>query len=228
VSLPAPRAILFDLDGTLVDTVGVRIASWERAFAEAGIPTDRSRLAGLMGIDGRLVARETASAAGRVLTADEEEDLDRRSGEVFSEYNIDPQALPGAESLLTELDVRRIPWAIATSSRPDQVAASVRALGLKHPPRIVDASHVQHAKPAPDLLLAGAEQLGIDPTHCWYVGDSTWDMQAARASRMAAVGVTSGVVDAEALRAAGADVVHPHLDDIRADLAGPLEVMPAR
>jgi HAD superfamily hydrolase (TIGR01509 family) len=211
-----------------VDTVGVRIAAWERAFAEAGIPTDRSRLAGLMGIDGRLVARETASDAGRELTPDDEEDLDRRSGEVFSELNVGPRALPGVAELLTQLDAQQIPWAIATSSRPDQVAASVAALGLHRSPRIVDASHVQHAKPAPDLLLAGAEQLGIDPTRCWYVGDSTWDMQAARAARMAAVGVTSGATNANTLRAAGADVVHPHLDDLRADLVGQLQVTPAR
>ena len=87
------------------------------------------------------------------------------------------------------------------------------ALGLDHEPRIVDGSAVEHAKPAPDLLLLAARRLGVDPALCWYVGDSTWDVRAAVAAGMTAVSVLAGAaVDAAALREAGADVVLGTLD----------------
>ena len=127
----------------------------------------------------------------------------------------DPKPLPGARELLGALDERRLTWAIATSSRREQVAASIAALGLDHQPRIVDGSHVERAKPAPDLLLLGARELGVAPTECWYVGDSTWDMRAASAAGMVAIGVLAGAaVDEMALRDAGATLVVPTLGDL--------------
>lgn len=115
--------------------------------------------------------------------------------------------MPGARGLLTALAESSLPWAIATSSRREQVGASVKALRLASEPRVVDGSHVEHAKPAPDLLLLAAEQLDVPASSCWYVGDSTWDMRAARAARMAAVGVPYGAASDKTLRTAGADTV---------------------
>ena len=113
------------------------------------------------------------------------------------------------------LDAAGVPWAIATSSRAAQVAASVAALGLAAPPRIIDGSTVARAKPAPDLLLLAARQLGADPERSWYVGDSTWDMRAAVAAGMRAIGVTAGAaVGADELRAAGAAIVLETLDEL--------------
>jgi len=215
----APNAILFDLDGTLVDTVPARIDAWAAVFEELGIPATRSQLEPMIGIDGRQLAREVASAAGRRLADEETEAIDRRSGELFDERNRDPRPLPGARELLRTLDERRLTWAIATSSRREQVTASIAALGLDHQPRIVDGSHVERAKPAPDLLLLGARELGVAPTECWYVGDSTWDMRAAGAAGMVAIGVLAGAaVDEVALRDAGATRVVPTLGDL--DLSG--------
>ena len=94
------------------------------------------------------------------------------------------------------------------------------ALGLAAEPTIVDASNVEHAKPEPDLLLLAARQLGVDPGRCWYVGDSTWDMVAAVAAGMIAIGVTAGAaVDDAALRGAGAAVVIGRLDELAEVLA---------
>jgi HAD superfamily hydrolase (TIGR01509 family) len=222
--LPVPSALLFDLDGTLVDTVHRRIEAWTRAFGEAGIPSDERLLAPLMGSDGKWLARQVAARAGQTISEDDAEALDRQSGEAFSELNVDPRPLPGVTDLLRALDRAGLRWAIATSSRPEQVEASVRALGLPRPPRIIDASHVAHAKPAPDLLLAGATQLDVPPSRTWYVGDSTWDMEAACAARMTAVAVTSGVVGAGALWRAGADLVVPGADAVTAEL-GRLDVL---
>jgi HAD superfamily hydrolase (TIGR01509 family) len=214
-ALPAPLAVLFDLDGTLVDTVGTRIDAWSRTLAEAGIATPRDEIAELIGIDGRRLAREAAAAAGRQLDDAEAEAIDRRCGERFEELNANPWPLPGVGELVAALEARGIDWAIATSSRRAQVATSVAALGLPSEPRIVDASHVEHAKPAPDLLLEAASQLGVEPARCWYVGDSTWDMIAAAAAGMTAIAVTAGAaVGPEALDRAGADAVVATLLDL--------------
>jgi HAD superfamily hydrolase (TIGR01509 family) len=215
MSAARPDAVVFDLDGTLVDTVPARIVSWEAVFAEAGIPATREQLAPLIGIDGRRLARDVAAAAGAALDDGRAERIDRRAGQLFDEANRDPRVLPGATGALARLDRAGVTWAIATSSRAEQVAASVAALALRIAPRIVDGSRVAHAKPAPDLLLLAARELGVDPARTWYVGDSTWDMEAAVAAGMVPVAVLAGAaVDGEALRAAGASVLLDTLDDL--------------
>lgn len=212
--LPQPRAVIFDLDGTLVDTVETRIRAWLDVFAEEGIPAEREQVAELIGSDGRRLAREVAAAVGIVLAEGRDEAIDTRCGAIFTDLNRDPQPLPGAVFVLARLDAAGIPWAIATSSRREQVAASVAALHLSRAPLIVDGMHVAHAKPAPDLLLLAAQQLDVDPWCCWYVGDATPDMRAAVAARMIPIGVTSGAVDATALHAAGAQRVVASLADL--------------
>jgi phosphoglycolate phosphatase len=210
-----PDAVLFDLDGTLVDTVPARIAAWQAVFDEEHIPAGREALAPLIGIDGRRLAREVAAASGRTLDDAAAERIDHRAGQLFDRHNRHPRPLPGAHDIVGRLDELGVTWAIATSSRAEQVAASIDALGLRDQPRIVDGSRVEHAKPAPDLLLLAAEELGVDPAGTWYVGDSTWDMRAAMAARMRPIAVLAGAaVDADALRAAGASVVLGRLDEL--------------
>jgi len=210
-----PAAIVFDLDGTLVDTVATRIDAWEGVFAEFGIPVGRADLEPMIGMDGRRLAIEVASRAGANLDGAASEEIDRRAGELFDQRNRDPRPLPGARELLQRLDDAGVTWAIATSSRAAQVAASVAALRLDAPPRIVDGSSVERAKPAPDLLLLAAQRLDVDAGACWYVGDSTWDMRAAVAAGMLAIGVVAGAaVDDQALRDAGAIVVLDTLDQL--------------
>jgi HAD superfamily hydrolase (TIGR01509 family) len=212
--LPQPAAVIFDLDGTLVDTVETRIRAWLAVFAEEGIPAQRRQVAELIGSDGRRLAREVAAAAVMTLAPGRDEAIDARCGAIFATLNREPQPLPGVAPLLERLAAAGIPWAIATSSRRDQVAASVGALRLPRPPLIMDGTHVSHAKPAPDLLLLAARELHADPARCWYVGDATWDMLAAVAAGMPAIGVTTGAVDAATLFAAGAARVVASLADL--------------
>jgi len=209
-----PDGVIFDLDGTLVDTVERRIVAWRQAFEEAGIPASRGAVSPLIGADGKAVARRIAEQAGRALDEDTVEAIDRRSGEIYQALNVDPRPLPGARELAVALERAGIPWAIGTSSRREQVRASVDALRLPHEPTVVDGSHVEHAKPEPDLLLMAADQLGVEPARTWYVGDSTFDMQAAVRAGMHPIGVTSGSADADALRDAGAAEVVPSLLDL--------------
>jgi N-acetyl-D-muramate 6-phosphate phosphatase len=212
---PLPAAVLFDLDGTLVDTVDTRIAAWLRSLEDAGLPTSREQLAPLIGLDGKRLAKEVAAVAGAPIDEARAEEIDDLSGETYEQLNRSPRPLPGVRRLVEAIEARHISWAIATSSRKAQVATSVGALGLAAEPTIVDASHVEHAKPEPDLLLLAARELGVDPGRCWYVGDSTWDMVSAVAAGMVAIGVTAGsAVDSLALTGAGAAAVVETLDEL--------------
>jgi HAD superfamily hydrolase (TIGR01509 family) len=213
--LPSPDAVIFDLDGTLVDTVETRIDAWLETFEEVGLPATRDILVPLIGLDGRRLAREIAALAGRPIDFDRSESIDKLSGEIYERRNADPKPLPGVRELVDAIEARGLKWSIATSSRKDQVQTSVKALGLDREPSIVDASHVEHAKPEPDLLLRAAEELSVDPGRCWYIGDSTWDMVAAVAAGMIPIGVTAGsAVDRAALTSAGAAAVVTTLTDI--------------
>jgi len=210
-----PAAVLFDLDGTLVDTVETRIAAWLRALEEASLPTNREQLAPLIGLDGKRLAKEVAAVAGSPVDEARAEEIDHLSGEIYEKLNRSPRPLSGVRRLVEAIEARHIKWAIATSSRKAQVATSVAALGLAAEPTIVDASHVEHAKPEPDLLLLAARQLGVAPGRCWYVGDSTGDMVSDVAAGMVAIGVTAGsAVDSVALLGAGAAAVVETLDEL--------------
>jgi HAD superfamily hydrolase (TIGR01509 family) len=219
--LPVPLAVLFDLDGTLVDTVETRISAWEQALAAAGLPTTREELAPLIGLDGKRLAREIGALAGQPIDETRAETIDRECGEIYERLNRSPRALPGVGSLIEVIEKRDIAWAIATSSRKAQVGTSIEALGLRGKPTIVDASHVKHAKPEPDLLLLAANELGVEPAACWYIGDSTWDMVSAVAAGMIAIGVTAGsAVDGPTLEGAGAAAVVATLDELALVIEG--------
>ncbi len=205
-SLPKPRALFFDLDGTLVDTVHLRIEGWHRALRQSGIDVEPELIARYIGSDGRWLASEMAKAVGREIDWAESDRIDRLSGSIFDNLNKDPQPLPWARELLSGLEASGATFAVVTASQPGQVSVSVAALRLPSSPPIVDASHVEHAKPAPDLLLEAASQLGVPRGSCWYVGDSTWDMLAAVRAEMPGIGVATGTVDAAGLTAAGATV----------------------
>jgi HAD superfamily hydrolase (TIGR01509 family) len=210
--------VVLDLDGTLVDTVETRIRAWLAVFAEFDIPASHGQVAPLIGSDGKFLARRVADEAGVALPAGRDEEIDRRSGEIYGRLNRDPRPLPGVHDFLDRLDEAGVRWAIGTSSRREQVGASVAALRLEREPTVVDGSHVEHAKPAPDLLLLAARELGVAPDRCWYVGDSTWDMEAAGNAGMVAVAVTAGAaVPADVLRRAGARLVVPDLARLRLD-----------
>ncbi|MFV2062243.1 MAG: HAD family hydrolase [Chloroflexota bacterium] len=203
-TLRAPCAYLFDLDGTLVDTVGTRVDAWMDVFPSFGIEPEREVVAPLMGSDGKLVARNAALSVGIVLPPGVDAEIDRVAGERFGELNQHPIALPGGLELLDFLDEADMPWAIATSSRPEEAAASVASLGRRLQPMVVDGSDVEHAKPAPDLLLKAADRRGIDPEDAWYIGDARWDMLAAVAAGMVPLGVATGATSEAELREAGA------------------------
>jgi HAD superfamily hydrolase (TIGR01509 family) len=210
--LPPPKAVVCDLDGTLVDTVPTRIAAWLATFAEVDLPADHAHVASLIGSDGKWLAERVAERAGRRLDPAEAERIDRLAGVRYDALNRDPRPLPGARDFLAGLDAADIPWAIATSSRPAQVAVSLAALALEGDPIVIDGLAVDRAKPEPDLLEAAAARLGLPAADCWCVGDARWDILAAVAAGMHPIGVTTGAATPEDLRAAGAIAVVERLD----------------
>ena len=214
----APRAIIFDLDGTLVDTVGTRVHSWMAVFPRFGIDPDPEYLAPLMGSDGKYLARMVAEHYGVELKPGDDAEIDILAGAEFRVLNANPRALPAARDLLESLSDAGLPWAVATSSLPDDARESVASLRLREMPIICDGADVEHAKPAPDLLYKAAGLLGVEPEVAWYVGDSRWDMLAAKAAGMRAIAVLTGATDETELRDSGADIVYATLAEFHAEL----------
>jgi HAD superfamily hydrolase (TIGR01549 family) len=197
-------ALIFDLDGTLVDTVYAHVFAWQRALAEAGLPIDGWRIHRRVGMSGGLFTRAVAREIGRPLSDDETAELQRRHGELFRELLPERRPLPGAVDLLRELREKSVPHGIATSGRRPEIDASLEALGVPPETVVVERGDVLRAKPEPDLFLACQERIGVAPEDCYVVGDATWDLLAARRARMLSIGVLSGGYGADELTQAGA------------------------
>jgi HAD superfamily hydrolase (TIGR01509 family) len=197
-------ALIFDLDGTLVDTVYAHVFAWQRALAEVGMPIDGWRIHRRIGMSGGLFTRAVAREAGRPLADAEIEAVQRRHGELFRELLPDRRPLPGAVALLAELRERGIVHGIATSGRRPEIDGSLAALGVGDETVIVQRGDVARAKPEPDLFIECARRLGVQPDECYVVGDAVWDLLAARRARMLSVGVLSGGYGEDELDRAGA------------------------
>jgi HAD superfamily hydrolase (TIGR01509 family) len=211
-------ALIFDLDGTLVDTVYAHVFAWQRALAEEGIPIDGWRIHRRIGMSGGLFTRAVAREVGRQLSAEETEALQRRHGRIFAELLPDRRPLPGAVALLADLRVRGIVHGIATSGRRPEIDASLEALEVPPETVVIDRGVVARAKPAPDLFLACAEALGLEPADCWVVGDAVWDVLAARRAAMLGIGLLSGGYGTDELLQAGAFRVYADAADLHASL----------
>jgi len=211
-------ALVFDLDGTLVDTVYAHVFAWQRAFAEIRLPIDGWRIHRRIGMSGGLFARAAAREAGRPLSDDEVETLQRRHGELFRELLPERRPLPGAAELLADLRTNEVVHGIATSGRRPEIDASLEVLGVGADTVVVERGDVQRAKPEPDLFLACAERLGVAPAECFVVGDATWDLLAARRAGMLSVGLLSGGYGEDELTRAGAFRVYRDAGELRESL----------
>ncbi len=198
------RALIFDLDGTLVDTVYAHVFAWQRALAEAGHPVDGWRIHRRIGMSGGLFARAVAREIGRSLTDAEAEALQRRHGEIFRELLPERRPLPGAIKLLESLRANGVVHGIATSGRRPEIDRSLDALGVPAGIVVVERGDVLRAKPEPDLFLACQERLDVSIADCYVVGDAVWDLLAARRAGMLGIGLLTGGYGEDELRAAGA------------------------
>jgi len=208
------RAVIFDLDGTLVDSVYAHTFAWWRVLQEAGLPVAAWKVHRLIGMSGGLITKAAAHELGRELSAEDAERLQKRHGEIYKQLLPNREPLPGALDLLRHLRDANIKHGIATSGKRQDAQASLDALDLPADAVIVDRTEVERAKPEPDLFLACQQKLGVAPAECYVVGDAVWDLLAARRAGMLGIGLLSGGYGAEELAQAGAYRVYADPADL--------------
>ncbi len=214
-------AFLFDLDGTLVDSVYQHVLAWREAMQGAGIELAVWRIHRQIGMSGGLMLSAFLREIGRVLSTEEVEHIQRTHAEAYRRQACSLRVLPGALELLAELSARGVPYAIATSGRLRSAQPTLKLLNLSQDVPVVTRDDVRHAKPDPDLFVAAAERLHVPMNQCVIVGDSVWDILAARRAWALAVGLLSGGYGREELQQAGAYRVYQdpadllrHLDEV--------------
>jgi HAD superfamily hydrolase (TIGR01549 family) len=208
-------AFVFDLDGTLVDSVYQHVLAWREALESEGIELAVWRIHRKIGMSGGLLTNMLLRETGVEIDAERTERLQRRHATAYKRVADEIRPLPGAPELLAALTEAGISWTIATSSRLETARPVLERLGIDLTrKRIVTRDDVRYAKPDPDLFLAAAERLGVDPESASVVGDSVWDMLAARRARSLAIGVLSGGYGMEELERAGAYRVYEDPDDL--------------
>ena len=200
---PTP-AFLFDLDGTLIDSVYQHVIAWRQALSGLGIDLSVWRIHRRIGMSGGLFVSALLRETGLKLTAEQIDELQTIHGDAYTEQIDSVRPLPGAAELLSELSARGVPWAIATSGYARTARLALGMLGLPEDTPMITRDMVRRAKPDPDLFLAGAALLNVDVRHAMVVGDSVWDLLAARRAGALGIGVLSGGYGREELERAGA------------------------
>ena len=222
--MPASRnktAFVFDLDGTLVDSVYQHVLAWREALERCGIELAVWRIHRRIGMSGGLFVNALLRETGRSVTAEQAERLGQFHAEAYTRQVAQVRPLPGAKDLLAFLTKNDVPWAVATSGQMESTSKTLQVLGIGSEVPVITRDQVQHAKPDPDLFLAAAERLGVDIRASVVVGDSVWDLLAARRARALGVGLLSGGYGEDELERAGAYRVYQdpfdlleHLDEV--------------
>jgi len=215
------QAFVFDLDGTLVDSVYQHVLAWQHALDAAGIELSVWRIHRKVGMSGGLFANALLREIGREVSPEQAAELRRLHAEAYAALGPRVRPLPGARELLAHLTAAGAPWAIATSGYRESAGPTIELLGVPPEVPVITRDLVERAKPDPDLFLAAAERLGVDIEDCVVVGDSVWDLLAARRARALGIGVLSGGYGREELESAGAYRVYEdpadllrHLDEV--------------
>jgi HAD superfamily hydrolase (TIGR01509 family) len=214
----ATPALLFDLDGTLVDSVYQHVLAWREALERANLPLAVWMIHRRIGMSGGLMVNALAREIGHTLTAEDGARIQQFYMEAFQKYRSQVRPLPGARELLAYLSQADVPHAIATSGRIESAGPTLEALGVGSHVPVVTRDQVDRAKPDPDLFLAAAERLAVPIEDSIVVGDSIWDLLAARRARALGVGLMSGGYGEEELERAGAYRVYQDPADLLAHL----------
>jgi HAD superfamily hydrolase (TIGR01509 family) len=220
VSTPPP-ALLFDLDGTLIDSVYQHVLAWREALSQFGLDVAIWTIHRRIGMSGGLFVTALRREIGGKLTDEQLRQLTAAHAEAYARLRESVRPLPGARELLTTLTEQGVTWAIATSGQAVSARPALELLGLPEDTPMITRDQVRHAKPDPDLFLAAAAKVGVDIRHAIVVGDSVWDLLAARRAGALGVGLLSGGYGSDELERAGAYRVYndpadllAHLDEI--------------
>ena len=217
----SPPAFLFDLDGTLVDSVYQHVLAWREALERTGLELSVWRIHRRIGMSGGLLVNALLRETGRELSRSEAERLQLLHAEAYKRLASQVRPLPGARELLSALAEAGVPHAIATSGRIETAGPALEILGIREDFPVITRDLVRYAKPDPDLFLAAADRLGVSIHNSVVVGDSVWDLLAAQRARALSVGFLSGGYGQEELEKAGAYRVYQdpldlldHLDEV--------------
>jgi HAD superfamily hydrolase (TIGR01549 family) len=218
---PGRTAFLFDLDGTLVDSVYQHVLAWHEALSEVGLKLAVWTIHRRIGMSGGLMANAILHETGHTVTSEEANRLVRLHADAYSRLAGQIRPLSGAREILAYLSEAGVPWAIATSGKLESARLTLEILGVGREAAVVTRDQVAHAKPDPDLFLAAADRLGVAIGDAVVVGDSVWDLLAARRARALGVGLLSGGYGQDELERAGAYRVYQdpadllrHLDEV--------------
>lgn len=216
----ALRAVIFDLDGTLLDTNGLHSRAWADVLAEAGHTIPEERVALEIGKGGdRLVP----TLVGETVEREQGEALRTAHGERYRALVASEgvRVFPEAAAIFEAVRERGLRTAVATASKEENLEHVLEQAGLQLydlADAIVTDSDVENSKPAPDVVLAAAAKLGLPPAACAMVGDTPYDAIAARQAGVVLLGVLTGVHDAAAMHRAGARAVFSDIADLHARL----------
>jgi HAD superfamily hydrolase (TIGR01549 family) len=213
---------LFDLDGTLVDSVYDHVMAWDRALRDKNIEVSIWRIHRRIGMSGDLFTAALSRELGRPIDDALKQELSDLHAHHYNNRATGHRVLPGARELLKHLTENEIPWAIATSGRMRTAGPVLENLGVdpaKHV--VITRDLVRYAKPDPDLFIAAAEKLGANIAHACVVGDAVWDMLASRRAGALGIGLLSGGYSTGELERAGAYRVYEdpadllnHIDEV--------------
>jgi HAD superfamily hydrolase (TIGR01509 family) len=217
-SLSAHPALLFDLDGTLVDSVYQHVLAWRDALEGEGIDLSVWRIHRRIGMSGGLFLKALDREVGRTLNEAEAARLRDTHARAYLKLWDQVRPLPGARELLVTLTSLRVPWAVATSGSQATARGPLSMLGIPEGTPIVTRDQVAYAKPNPDLFLVAAERLRVPPGDCFVVGDSIWDLLAAQRAGALGVGLLSGGYGRQELETAGAYRIYDDPADLLAHL----------
>jgi HAD superfamily hydrolase (TIGR01509 family) len=198
------KALIFDLDGTLVDSVYPHTLAWQRSLLDFGLSCSACAIHRRIGMSGKLLVKAIAREQHGTLSASDIEKLGRHHAQLFHKLAPIGIPLPGAVRLLTFLRKSKIPHGIATSGRRAEIKSSLTSLSLRPATIVIDGDMVSEVKPEPDLFLLCQQKLKVDRADCLVVGDAIWDIHAARRSGIQSVGLLSGGFGEQELYNAGA------------------------
>ena len=218
-------AFLFDLDGTLVDSVYQHVRAWHLALRDERIELAVWRIHRKIGMSGGLFTNQLLRELGREVDDETINRLRVRHADHYLSLSHEVVPLPGSVELLQTLSVLDLPWAIGTSGRMVTAEPNVRSLGLDPSAiALVTRDQVQYAKPDPDLFVEAARRVGATTVGSYVIGDSIWDMLAAARCGALGIGLLSGGYGREELERAGALRVY----DDPADMLGHLDEIAPR
>ncbi len=197
-------ALIFDLDGTLADSVYQHVSAWDSALRANGLELSVWRIHRRIGMSGGLFVRALRRELGRDLSPALIDSLQRAHSAAYDKIVDQVRPLPGARELLATLTAQGVRWAIATSGSRDVAERTLTILSVPVGVPVVTRTEVAHAKPNPDLFLEAARRLGVEPRSAFVVGDSIWDLLAAQRAGSLGIGVLSGGYGENELQQAGA------------------------